>query len=90
MPARQSLVNHVVEDPADLPNALSLTTAMASLAQLLGPALSGIVLKFFGAAVCFFINAASFGGVIVSLLLMKLPDYQPKSKDKKVIAEFAD
>jgi MFS family permease len=90
VPARQALVNDVVADKADLPNALALTTAMASLAQLLGPALSGIVLNEFGAAVCFLINAASFGGVIVSLLLMKLPPPQPKKSEKKVITEFAE
>lgn len=90
VPARQSLIHDVVASPADLPNAVSLTTATASLAQLLGPALSGIVLSVFGAGVCFLLNAASFGGVIVSLLLMRLPAYQPKRKDKKVIAEFAE
>jgi len=45
VPARQSLVHVVVADPSDLPNAVSLTTATASLAQLLGPALAGIVLS---------------------------------------------
>jgi len=48
VPARQSLIHEVVADQADLPNALSLTTATASLAQLLGPALSGIVLNAWG------------------------------------------
>jgi MFS family permease len=90
VPARQALVHEVVADQADLPNALSLTTAMASLAQLLGPALSGIVLNSFGAAVCFFINAASFGGVIISLLLMKLPVHEPKRSEKKVISELIE
>jgi len=90
VPARQALVHEVVADQADLPNALSLTTAMASLAQLLGPALSGIVLSAFGAAVCFFINAATFGAVIISLLLMKLPTHVPKKAEKKIIAEFAE
>ena len=90
LPARQALVHEVVADQADLPNALALTTAMASLAQLLGPALSGIVLSAFGAAVCFFINAASFGAVIISLFLMKLPVHVPKKSEKKVIAEFAE
>lgn len=90
VPARQSLVNDVVADKADLPNALSLTTATASLAQLLGPALSGIVLSAFGAATCFLINAASFGAVIVSLLLMNLAPYQPKKTEKRAIAEFAE
>ncbi|HEY4832572.1 MAG TPA: MFS transporter [Waddliaceae bacterium] len=90
IPARQALIHEVVVDPADLPSALSLTTATASLAQLLGPALSGIVLNAFGAGVCFLINAASFGGVIISLLLMKLPVHEPKKSEKKVIAEFVE
>src|ERR1700739_3671305 len=90
VPARQALVHDVVADQADLPNALALTTAMASLAQLLGPALSGIVLNAFGAATCFFINAATFGAVIISLLLMQLPVHVTKKTEKKVIAEFAE
>src|ERR1700761_6801229 len=73
VPARQSLVHVVVADPSALPNGVSLTTATASLAQLLGPALSGIVLGAWGASVCFLINAASFGGGILSLGLMHLP-----------------
>jgi len=90
VPARQTLVHEVVADPADLPSAISLTTSMASLAQLLGPVLAGIVLSVFGAAVCFFVNAASFGAVMLSLWLMKLPATPPKNKDKKVLAEFAE
>ena len=90
VPARQALVHDVVADQADLPNALSLTTATASLAQLLGPALAGIVLSAFGAGVCFLLNAASFGAVIISLLLMKLPVHQPKKSEKKILTEFAE
>lgn len=90
IPARQSLVHVVVADPSDLPNAVSLTTATASLAQLLGPALSGIVLSAWGAPVCFLINAASFGGVIVSLILMKRPAWQPKKSGKTVLGEFSE
>jgi len=90
VPARQALVHEVVADPADLPNAISLTTAMANLAGLIGPVLSGIVLSTLGAAVCFFLNAASFGAVMLSLVLMKLPSAPPKNKDKKVLAEFAE
>jgi len=90
VPARQSMVHEVVADPADLPNALSLTTAMASLAQLLGPALAGIVLSAYGATVCFFINAATFVAVIISLLLMKLPVHKPKENKKRVLTEFVE
>ena len=90
VPARQSLVNDVVADKEDLPNAISLTTATASLAQLMGPALAGIVLSAFGAAVCFLLNAASFGAVMVSLMLMKLPRHQPKNGQKKLLREFEE
>jgi len=90
VPARQALVHDVVADQADLPNALSLTTATASLAQLLGPALAGIVLNAFGAGICFLLNAASFGAVIISLLLMKLPVHKPKKSEKKILTEFAE
>ena len=90
VPVRQALVNEVVTDKEDLPNALALTTATANLAQLLGPALSGIVLNAFGAGVCFLINAASFGAVMISLMLMSLPAYIPKIKEKKIMQEFAE
>jgi MFS family permease len=90
VPARQSLVHMVVADPSDLPNAVSLTTATANLAQLLGPALSGIVLSVWGAPVCFLINAASFGGVIVSLILMQRPAWQPKKSGKTILGEFSE
>jgi MFS family permease len=90
IPARQSLVHVVVADPSDLPNAVSLTTATATLAQLLGPALSGIVLGVWGAPVCFLINAASFGGVIVSLILMKRPAWQQKKSGKTILGEFSE
>ena len=90
VPARQALINDVVTNPGDIPNALSLSTATASLAQLLGPVLSGFVLIAFGAAVCFLLNAASFGGVIVSILLMKLPAYQPKKTNRNIVADFSE
>jgi MFS family permease len=90
VPARQSLVHVVVTDESDLPNAVSLTTATASLAQLVGPALSGLLLSVWGASVCFLVNAASFGGVIISLFLMKLPAYQQKRSGKNVLAEFTE
>jgi len=52
--------------------------------------LSGIVLSAWGAPVCFLINAASFGGVIVSLILMKRPAWQPKNSGKTMLGEFSE
>ena len=38
----------------------------------------------------FLINAASFGGVIVSLILMKLPAIEPKKSGKTLLGEFSE
>ncbi|PUZ26934.1 Transmembrane secretion effector [Chitinophaga costaii] len=88
IPARQALIHEVLYEESDLPNALSLTSAMASLAKLLGPALSGIILEKCGASICFLLNAASFGGVMISVMLMKLPAYKPPAIKKKVFADL--
>jgi MFS family permease len=90
VPARQSMIYYVLEDEADLPNAISLTASMASLAKLLGPALAGVILKEWGADICFLLNAASFGAVIFSLALMKLPAHVPNHQQKKVLSDLAE
>jgi len=90
VPARQPMVHEMVDDKADLANAISLNSAMVNLARLIGPALSGMVLQQFGAGVCFVVNAVSFIAVIVSLLLMKFPDFQPPAVKKKVTSELAE
>lgn len=90
VPARQPLVNELIKDKADLPNALAINSSMNNLARLLGPALSGIVLVKLGAGICFLLNAVSFVAVIASLLLMKLPPYQPSPVKEKATAAFAE
>lgn len=90
IPARQTLLNQVVADPSDLPNALALTTATASLAQLLGPSLAGFVYNAWGPAVCFLLNAVSFGGVYLSVVFMRVPPEPPKTTHKKVWTEFTE
>jgi MFS family permease len=90
VPARQPMVHEMVNDKADLANAISLNSAMVNLARLIGPALSGIVLQQFGAGICFSLNALSFIAVIASLLLMKLPEFEAPAVKKKIIHELAE
>ena len=90
VPARQPMVHEMVNDKADLANAISFNSAMVNMARLIGPALSGLVLQQFGAGVCFVINAVSFIAVIISLLLMKFQAFQPPAVKKKVTAELAE
>jgi MFS family permease len=89
VPARQPLVHELVSDKADLPNALALNSSMVNLARLIGPALSGLVLEKFGAGACFILNAFSFVAVIISLSLLKLPQYGVFRK-KKIKTELKE
>ena len=90
VPARQSMVNEMIDNKDDLPNAIALNSSMVNLARLIGPAISGIVLEKLGAGTCFLINAFSFTAVIISLLLMNLPKFIPQKHSKKIINEFKE
>jgi len=90
LPARQSMVNEMVDRKEDLPNAIALNSSMVHLARLIGPAVSGIVLEKLGAGTCFVINALSFITVIVSLLFMRFPKFTKQSHPKKVFKEFKE
>ncbi len=74
--ARQSLMVELVDNKADLPNAIALNSSAFNAARMVGPALGGILLSTYGEAVCFAINFISFFAVITSLLLMQLKPMQ--------------
>jgi MFS family permease len=90
VPARQSLVYEMVDEKANLPNALAMNSTMVNLARLIGPAIAGFILHKYGDAVCFLLNALSFVAVIGSLLRMKLKPYIPVPRLKNVFGEFRE
>jgi MFS family permease len=68
-PARQALVPNLV--PArDLPNAFSLTSIGFQTGAILGPALSGLVIAYWGQPYTYLLNAISYVAVILALLLI--------------------
>ncbi|NHA04324.1 MFS transporter [Mucilaginibacter sp. HC2] len=90
VPARQSLVYEMVDNKADLPNALALNSSMVNLSRLIGPGIAGLVLEKFGDTVCFGANAFSFIAVIGSLLMMRLPKTASKKHDKNIFSELKE
>ncbi|GGI27677.1 MFS transporter [Pedobacter mendelii] len=90
VPARQSLVYEMVDDKADLPNALALNSSMVNLSRLIGPGLAGLALEKLGDDICFGLNAVSFIAVIGSLLMMKLPKYVSKPHTKNIVGELKE
>jgi MFS family permease len=71
VPLRQSLWVHLVEDRADLPNAIALNSFLVNSARVVGPALAGVLLGLVSEAVCFALNALSFVAVIVAIGRMR-------------------
>ena len=90
VPARQPMVHEMIENKADIPNALALNATMVNLARLIGPAISGIILQNLGSGICFGLNALSFIAVLSSLLLMRLPKFSPPLVKKKVVLELKE
>ncbi|MEO8303438.1 MAG: MFS transporter [Betaproteobacteria bacterium] len=71
IPLRQSLWVHLVEDRADLPNAIALNSFLVNTARIVGPAVAGLLLAVVSEAVCFALNALSFVAVIVAIGRMR-------------------
>jgi MFS family permease len=69
-PTRQSFVSELVP-PADLPNAIGLSSAIFQLARVLGPALAGVLIVLVGTGLCFALNAFSFVFIIGALVMMR-------------------
>jgi MFS family permease len=90
VPARQSLVYEMVDDKKVLPNALALNSSMVNLSRLIGPGIAGLAIEKLGDGVCFGLNTLSFIAVIISLLMMKLPKYEPKKNNKKVLSDLKE
>jgi len=73
MPARQALVGELVEQPADLSNALALNASITNGARLIGPALAGLVIMRLGEGICFLLNGLSYLALLAAVRAMRLP-----------------
>lgn len=72
IPVRQSFVVEMIEEKADLGNAIALNSSMVNGARLLGPSAAGLLIATVGEGTCFLLNGLSYLAVIASLLLMRL------------------
>lgn len=68
-PARRSLVVELVEAD-DVPNAVSLNSALMTSARVVGPALAGLLIATVGYGWCFALDGLSYLAVIAALVRM--------------------
>lgn len=75
-PVRQTFVAELVGDE-DLPNAIALNSTLFNSAQLIGPAIAGVLIAALGTGWLFIINGLSFIAVLTSLLKMRVSELRP-------------
>jgi MFS family permease len=90
MPARQSFLGQMIEDRADLPNAIALNSSMVNSARLIGPVVAAALVALWGVGICFTIDAASYLAVIGSLLAMRVARRPVPTRTRAVLAELQE
>ena len=81
-PVRQSFTSELV-GKGDIANAVSLNSANFNLGRLIGPAVSGILIKYFHTGPSFLFNAGSYLVVIGALVIMRPEELDRLPKDNK-------
>ncbi|MBK5117677.1 MAG: MFS transporter [Thermoleophilia bacterium] len=72
-PARQAFVAEIV-GRRRIVNAVGINSIIVHSARIAGPALAGVLIAFGGVALCFALNALTFGVMIGALALMRTGD----------------
>lgn len=73
MPARQAFVVTLIEDKADLANAIALNSSMFNAARLVGPSIAGAIIAVSNEGWCYLIDGISYIAVLGALLAMRVP-----------------
>jgi MFS family permease len=87
IPSWQAYVSELVPR-RDLLNAVTLNSAQFNAARAVGPAIAGVVLATLGPSWGFFLNAVSFGAVILALLLVRTVDADRERPTGTVRSQF--
>jgi MFS family permease len=90
MPGRQSFMVQMVEERADLSNAIAINSSMVNVARLIGPSLAGMLIAVTSEAWCFLIDGISYIAVIASLLMMRVQVAAIKRKATSTFHEMKE
>ena len=87
-PARQAFVVSMIEDRADLPNAIALNSSMVNASRILGPSIGGVLIAAVGEGWCFLVDAISYLAVIASLLAMRVVHEDRRAGASRLVEEL--
>ena len=80
---------HVVGD-ADLPNAVALNSTSITAAQMIGPAVAGLLIASVGLGWAFLLNGLSFAAVLLSMSFFRLSDLHGSARAHRNASGFME
>ena len=90
MPARQAFLVQMVDERADLGNAIAINAALVNGARLVGPAIAGLIIAAYGEGWCFLIDGVSYFAVITSLMLMRIKAVAVRRHTMSMLAQIRE
>lgn len=88
-PTRQAFYPSLVPKE-NLSNAIALNSAVINGSRLFGPAIGGVLIGLISEGICFLFNGISYLGVIIALLVMKLPSQQARYKQQHLLYDLKE
>jgi MFS family permease len=88
-PVRMSMIPNVVPKE-DLANAVALNSGGFNLMKVMGPALGGALIAWFGAAENFFLQAIAYSGVLAMIYWMHVPPHRSEANQKSAMANLKE
>jgi len=88
LPGWKAFISDLV-DREMLLNAITLSSMQFNASRMLGPAIAGVTLAAFGPAWAFFVNFASFGAVLVALVMIDV-DSGPAPDEREPFRPMRD
>jgi MFS family permease len=88
-PVRQTFVAEMVGD-ADLTNAVALNSASINAAQMIGPAVAGLLIASVGIGWAFLLNGLSFAAVLISMSFFRLSELHKSPRAHPTTSGFLE
>ena len=88
-PVRQTFVAEMVGD-VDLPNAVALNSSSFNAAQMIGPAVAGLLIANVGLGWAFLLNGLSFGAVLISMSFFRLSELHKSARAHRTASGFRE
>ena len=90
IPARQSFFVQLIDDPADLGNAIALNSSVFNVARLIGPSVAGVLIALVGEGWVFALNGFTYFSMLLALLLMRVRAVEPSDSTGGVLSNLRE